>query len=160
MLVEGRPVVVDVRASETADVDALGVPPSFSKVLSGPFATTLRLRRNRADCRTLASHLADARAHMRCWERARLTSSLTSESASPRTEAVFSASLSWCFRRFFRQRTMPIMKMMRTMARERDRARIMPVILSELGLPQPLGRVGMVEVDDELVLVPEVDADT
>ena len=63
-------------------------------------------------------------------------------------------------RRFFRQRTMPIMKMMRTIARERDRARIMPVILSELGLPQPLGRVGMVEVDDELVLVPEVDADT
>ena len=52
------------------------------------------------------------------------------------------------------------MKMMRTMARERDRARIMPVILSELGLPQPLGRVGKVEVDDELVLVPEVDADT
>ncbi len=153
--VELRSLAVYVRESDTADEDARGACLSLSRVLSVLFATALRLRRSRADCRTFASHLADARAHMRCWERARLISSLTSESASSRTGAVFSASLSSCFRRFLRQSTIPIMKRMRAMASERERANIMPVMGSEPGFPQPLGSEGAVEVAAELLPTPE-----
>ncbi len=119
---------------------------SLREPVSAPFAATAvrRFRRLRADCRTLAIHLAEARAHIRCCERARLTSTLASSSSGSGGEALISgSSLSASFRRFLRQRTMPIIKRMRETASDSERARIMPVMasLSEC-FPQPLGREG------------------
>ena len=66
-----------VRESETADDEACA---SRSPLLSASMAAlaALRFRRRLADCLTLATHFAEARAHNRCWARARFTSSLSS----------------------------------------------------------------------------------
>ena len=116
-------------------------------------AAARRLRRRRAECLTLAIHLAEALDHVRCLERARLTSSLGSSPSADR--GLFSESRSLFFRLFLRQSTTPIMRTMRVKARVRESARFKPVMLSVdvERPPQPLGKEGMVE--DVMALVAE-----
>ena len=111
--------------------------------------------RRRAECFTLASHLAEARCHIRCLERTRCASSLSCELAVSLEDDGSSASDAF-FRRFLLHKTMPIMKAIKDKARERERPSMMPVMSSlDLLLPQPWGRVGPAEVEvdvDEALL--------